>query len=137
MNNRSISNKRGLDSASARRLMRRGLITFVVSTGDMALNVAGLLSGAGAAKVAIQKGIKAASKQVLTAAGRRAMLAQAKKKLRDTAREKGQDIAEEILNTGSEALVSSYEKGEFDWTVLDPIGVTAVIEAFNKPICGR
>ena len=25
------------------------------------------------------------------------------------------------INTASEALVSSYEKGEFDWTVLDPL----------------
>ena len=63
------------------------------------------------------------------------MLARAKTRLRRNAANHGQNIAEEVLNTASEALVSSYEKGEFDWTVLDPIGVTAVVEAFNKPIC--
>jgi hypothetical protein len=63
-------------------------------------------------------------------------LAAAKKKLRDTAKKKGQEIAEETLNKSAEALVNSYEQGKFDWTVLDITGITAVIDAFNKPICG-
>jgi hypothetical protein len=113
------------------------VIKMVVATGDMTLNVAGLLSGAGAAKAAIQAGIKAASRKVLTAAGRKALLQQAKRKLIETARKNGKELAEELLNKSSEALVSSYENGQFDWTVLDPTGIAAVVEAFNKPICGR
>lgn len=48
----------------------------------------------------------------------------------------------EHLEMASEALVTAYEKGEFDfetlfeWESLDPTGIASVVKAFNKPICG-
>jgi hypothetical protein len=125
----------GAACAKGRAQCAIAVVNMVASTADMALNVAGLLSGAGAAKVAIQKGIQMATKKALTAAARKALLDRAKTMLKNQAKKRGWDMAEELSLIGAEALVSSYEKGEFDWTVLDPIGITAVIEAFNKPIC--
>ena len=38
---------------------------------------------------------------------------------------------------GAMGLEIAKEEGQFDWTMLDPTGVAAVVDAFNKPICGR
>jgi len=49
----------------------------------------------------------------------------------------GKSVTEEALENASAALEIAKEQGEFDWTMLDPTGIAEVINAFNKPLCGR
>lgn len=76
-----------------------------------------------AAEAAITTSAKAAAKGVSKAAVRALLVQQAK--------EAGQSIGEaQILNLTAMAV------GEkFDFTSLDPTGIAAIVEAYNKPIC--
>jgi hypothetical protein len=118
------------------------------------LNVAALIVSAGSASPALRQAQAAgrSARRSLTKTARDQMKDQVKNQLQNAM--KWQKRAKQIqraqgyldnasnLNTASELLVTSYEKGEFDFMSLvpsvadvEPTGVLAVVNSFNKPIC--
>lgn len=55
--------------------------------------------------------------------------------LNKTARQYGIALPASDATTISDALVAYLRTGRFDWTVLDPTGIAAVVKAFNQPLC--
>src|ERR1044072_5306631 len=112
----------------------------IESSTDLVLNVAALISGAGApAKAAVNAAKNTAEqtgKSIISREARQAAIRAVRQKLQEQAREEGKDLSDEALDHAAEMLQRAKEAGEFDWTVLDPTGVSAVVMAFYKPICG-
>ena len=130
------------------------IIEQVQSTADVALNVAALVATAGAATPALRAAQSAgrSARRTLTKTARDQLKEQAKNQLQNAMKwqKRGKQIARgqgylddaSNLNQASELLVTSYEKGEFDFMSLapsvadvEPTGVLAVVNSFNKPIC--
>lgn len=127
------------------------IVKQVESTGELALNV-GLLAttgGAGSAALkAAQTSARTAGKTVLSQAARQAAKNTFKAQLKRSVARRRLESAERVLNDAStletlaEAAVNAQQNGELDWQVLfsmedvDPTGVLAVVNSFNKPICG-
>ena len=117
------------------------ILTQVSSTAEFALNVASFAVGAGpAAKAGItaaKAAARAVGKNILSREARAAAIAGIKRRLREEAEKEGKSMSEEALDKAATGLELAKEAGQFDWTMLDPTGVAAVVDAFNKPICGR
>ena len=117
------------------------ILNQISSTGEFALNVTSFAVGAGpAAKAGItaaKTAARAAGKNILSKEARAAAVAGIKRVLRDQARKEGKTLTEDALDKAAMGLEIAKEEGQFDWTMLDPTGVAAVVDAFNKPICGR
>ena len=130
------------------------IIEQVQSSADVALNVAALVATAGAATPALRTAQTAgrSARRTLTRTARDQMKDQVKNQLQNAMKwqKRGKQIQRaqgyldnaSNLNQASELLVTSYEKGEFDFMSLapsvadvEPTGVLAVVNAFNKPIC--
>jgi hypothetical protein len=126
----------------------------VQSSADVVINVASLVTTAGAATPAIKAAQAAgqSARRSLSSAARQALKKQAVDQIQNAMRwrraHKAVERAGDFLDTtGSaeklaEMLVTSYENGEFDFTVLipsvadvEPTGMLALVNAFNKPIC--
>lgn len=129
----------------------------VQSSTEVALNVAALITTAGAGNAGI-KAAKLGGKSVqknLTKQAKDQLLDQAKQQALKTRQwlqqqsnvKKAQDMASWLeqpanINRYANTMLGAYEKGEFDFTQLvpsaadfDPTGVLGVVNAFNKPIC--
>jgi hypothetical protein len=128
----------------------------VQSSSEVALNVVALVTTAGAGNAGIKAARTAgkAAQKNLTRTARDQLKRQAKDQAQNALKwyrrnqkvtkvqgwlEKGSN-----MESYSEMMVDAYEKGEFDFTQLapsvadvEPTGVLAVVNAFNKPICGR
>lgn len=128
----------------------------VQSSTDVALNVVALVTTAGAGNAALKSARLAgkSAQKSLTKAARKQLREQAKDQalngLKWMKRNKRVGNVQGWLEKGenvekySEMMVDAYEKGEFDFTQLapsvadvEPTGVLSVVNAFNKPICGR
>lgn len=116
------------------------IIKQIESSTDLALNVAALISGAGAPAKAALNAAKNTAKQtgrsIVSKEARQVAIEAIRRKLREQARQEGKDLSDEALDHAAEMLQRAKEAGEFDWTSLDPTGVSAVVMAFYKPICG-
>jgi hypothetical protein len=137
------------------------IVKQVQSTGELAVNIGLLVSTGGAGSAALkaaQTTAKSTGRTVLSQAARQSAKQAFKTKLRQSATRQRvknakeaydavNDIAnspqnEQALDNLAEAFVNAKEKGELDTDVLfamedaDPTGVLAVVNAFNKPICG-
>jgi len=117
------------------------ILNQVSATGELALNVASFIAGAGpSAKIAMtaaRNAARQAGKSVLSIEARHAAIVAIKRRLREEAENEGRNMSEKALDMASTALEIAKENGEFDWESLDPTGILEVINAFNKPICGR
>jgi hypothetical protein len=129
--------------AKSQEACANNILYMAKSTGDLMINVAALIGTAGEAETAIEAArliAKQAGKEVLTNAAKETALTAARKAFAATPTIKKMKRERKninpILNKLSAAVVNSKEQGEFDWTVLDPIGVDAVVKSFDKPICG-
>jgi hypothetical protein len=91
--------------------------------------VAAVVTGGGSAgaKVAGQ----AAAKTAATAAAK----ATIKQQLVQRAKQIGKELAEAAAESAASTLAEAQATGEFDFTGLDPTGVTAVVDAYYKPVC--
>jgi len=126
----------------------------VQSSADVALNVAALVATAGAATPAMRAAQTAGrtARRNLTKTARDQLKEQAKNQLQAGLKwqKRGKNVERaqgwlengSNVNQASEMLVTSYEKGEFDFTTLapsvadvEPTGILAVVNSFNKPIC--
>ena len=111
----------------------------VLSTTEVAVNVGLLVTTGGAANAglkAAQTTARVTGRTVLSASARQSAKAAYKSKLAQSAARQRLRMADNVLDLASEALVESKVDGEFDFEMLDPTGVVAVVNAFNKPICG-
>ena len=127
------------------------IIEQVQSSADLALNVAALILSAGSASPALRQAQTAgrSARRSLTKTARDQMKDQVKNQLQNAMKwqkrvAKAQRYLDNASNVtqASELLVTSYEKGEFDFMSLvpsvadvEPTGVLAVVNSFNKPIC--
>lgn len=130
----------GAGCARSSEACANSIIKQVETSTDAALNVAALISGAGApAKAAVNAArntAKQTGKTIISREARQAAVSAVRQKLKEQAQEEGKDLGEEALDTAAEMLQRAKEAGEFDWTALDPTGVSAVVMAFYKPVCG-
>lgn len=115
------------------------IVDMVTSTGMVVLNVAALILTAGAGSAAVKAGMvaKSAAGAVAKKTVSQAAIAAAKSHIQKNAVKLGVALSTDALNLASKATAQAKEDGEFDYTVLDPTGIAAVIQAFNKPICGK
>ena len=128
----------------------------VQSSTEVALNVVALVTTADAGNAAIKAARTAgkAAQRNLTRTARDQLKKQAKdqaenalkwyRRKQNVSKVRGWLEKESNLESYSEMMVDAYEKGEFDCTQLapsvadvEPTGVLAVVNSFNKPICGR
>lgn len=131
----------GASCAKSSAACAESILNQVTSTGELALNVASFISGAGpAAKVgltAARNTARATGKRLLSKEARQAAVDAIKRHLREQARREGKEMSDQALEYAAQALERAKEEGEFDWTTLDPTGVAEVVKAFYKPICGE
>lgn len=128
----------------------------VQSSADVALNVAALVATAGTATPAIRAAQTAGrtARSNLSRVARRQLQDQIEGQLQNALRWQRRQAnvgrSQGWLNTGqnvteaADMLVEAYEEGTFDFMSLapsvadvEPTGVLAVVNSFNKPICGR
>jgi hypothetical protein len=131
----------GASCAKSTAACAESIVNQVTSTGELVLNVASFITGAGpAAKAgltAARNTARATGKKVLSKEARRAAMDAVKRKLREQAAKEGKNMSEQALENAASALEFAKEQGEFDWTMLDPTGVGEVVKAFYKPVCGE
>jgi hypothetical protein len=117
------------------------ILNQVSTSGELALNVASFATGVGGTSKmafnAARNAARTAGKKIVSKEARQAAIEVIKRELRKKAREDGREMSEETLNKAAAALQDAKEKGEFDWTQLDPTGIAEVVKAFDKPLCGR
>lgn len=129
----------GAACAKDQKMCALAIVDMVTSTGMVVLNVAALILTAGAGSAAVKAGMvaKSAAGAVAKKTVSQAAIAAAKSHIQKNAVKLGVALSTDALNLASKATAQAKEDGEFDYTVLDPTGIAAVIQAFNKPICGK
>ena len=130
------------------------IIEQVQSSTELTLNIAALIVSAGTASGPLRAAQTAgrSARRQLSKTARDQLKQQAKnqlenglkwqRKMKNIERAQGWLDNASNVNTASEMLVTKYETGEFDFTTLapsvadvEPTGVLAVVNSFNKPIC--
>jgi hypothetical protein len=129
----------GAACAKDQKMCSLAVIDMVTSTGMVALNIVALVSTAGAGSAAVKAGMvaKSAAGAVAKKTASQAAIAAAKAHLQKNALKIGVALSQDALNVASRATAQAKEDGDFDYTVLDPTGIAAMVQAFNKPICGK
>jgi hypothetical protein len=140
----------GLGCAVSDAACALSIVSQVQATGELAVNFGLLATSGGAASAgfaAARAAGKAAGKTVLSQAARAAAKNTIKNRLRNSAARRNLDRADQALGNAAaledlaEALVRGKEEGEFDYETLladlDPTGIAAVVNAFNRPICSE
>ena len=104
------------------------VVANVVST----VGTAGATSGASAAA----QSARASGKATIGNAVRRAGLSASNKvAIRATLLKLAKDAGKTLAQDTIEQTLKAASGEDFDWTILDPTGVAAAVQAYNKPIC--
>jgi len=120
----------GAACATSSQACAEGIVDMAQTTIEAVANITSMVLSFGQSAVAVSAA-RTVAKTALTATAKAAIKAEVKKQLKKQA----QDLIESELESLAGGLADSVETGEFDWTVLDPTGIAAVVNAFNQPIC--
>ena len=102
----------------------------VETTLEAIANITEMVLSFGESAVAVSAA-KTIAKEAMTVAAKDALKAEIKKQLKAQVK----DLAEIELENIAQGLTDAQSTGSFDWTVLDPTGIAAVVNAFNQPKC--
>ncbi len=112
------------------------IANMVLAPVELVANVAGLV-GTGGASAAARAAGRAAAEGLATEVARQAARDQVEQMIRETAAAEGRRLSDAEVAELAAAVVGASADGAFDWSALDPIGILAVIDAFDQPLCGQ